>query len=102
MNAAIGGGREAILGYLARHAASWRVLHTWRHRGLAAAAEALGTCGGVGRDNDGVFRSWFTEAGGRRITYRQGSTTVPPSESRCARSSTTAVGGEGYRSWPRG
>lgn len=24
-----------------------------------------------------MFRSWLTEAGGRRITYRQGSTTAP-------------------------
>ncbi|MGD9527439.1 MAG: hypothetical protein AB7V44_11685 [Pseudonocardia sp.] len=41
MNAAISGGREAIVGYLARHAASWHALHAWRHQGLAAAAEAL-------------------------------------------------------------
>jgi len=73
---AAAGGRAAVVRYLARQM-SWHVLHTYRHHGLAAAAEALGTCGGVGRDDDGMFRSWFTEAGGRRLTYREGSMTAP-------------------------
>jgi len=77
MMAGVGGGRDMLVRYLARRAASWHVLHTYHHHGLAAAAEALGICGGGGRDGDGAVRFWCTESGGRRFVVRLGDPSAP-------------------------
>lgn len=72
-------GRAAVVAYLARQAARWHVLHAYHHEGIDAAVEALGQRGGAGHNgnDDGVGRAWQSEAGGRRLSYQEASTSAP-------------------------
>lgn len=66
-----------VLRYLALRI-GWFVLTTFHREGLDAATERLGYLGGAGTDDDGVWRSFVSDNGGRHLLYREQRHDAPP------------------------